>query len=275
VTRYIRELETRLDVFLLDRTSRGVTPTSAGELLVRHARSISAEIRVAEEELKRLRDFDVGSVRIGMNLGVAYLVTEAMQRVLDTSPNISMNVVEGIQRELLPHLRDGEIDVVVSPLHELGGPGPELVEEVLTYNRTHVIARWDHPLAGRRKIPAQALLDYEWILPPRMSPVRAQIENAFDQVKVSPPRAGIETASSTIMRELLRSSDRLAVIGRSAIHGDYEVKLLRPLDTALTMPIRPVGFVVRAKQEASPPVARFIEVLREVGRSGQFAASER
>src|SRR5436305_2022769 len=54
-SKLLREIEDALQVRLFDRHARGIVPTSCGEILVRHARSILSEIHVAQQEIATLR----------------------------------------------------------------------------------------------------------------------------------------------------------------------------------------------------------------------------
>src|SRR5215204_5680051 len=60
----IRELETRLGVRLLTRTTRSVSPTEAGERLLETLAPRLEEIQAELESLSELRDKPAGTVRI-------------------------------------------------------------------------------------------------------------------------------------------------------------------------------------------------------------------
>ncbi|MPY88594.1 MAG: LysR family transcriptional regulator [Luteitalea sp.] len=60
----IRELEERIGVHLLSRTTRSVAPTDAGEQLVAHLRRALGDIRGALNQISGLRDRPAGRVRL-------------------------------------------------------------------------------------------------------------------------------------------------------------------------------------------------------------------
>src|SRR5438876_10586526 len=60
----IRELETRLGVRLLTRTTRSVSPTEAGERLLRNVSPRFEEIEAELEALSDLREKPAGTIRI-------------------------------------------------------------------------------------------------------------------------------------------------------------------------------------------------------------------
>jgi LysR family transcriptional activator of glutamate synthase operon len=65
LSQQIRRLEEEVGVGLVERTTRRVALTEAGELLVVRARRILAELEAAGDEMQALRGVDVGHVTIG------------------------------------------------------------------------------------------------------------------------------------------------------------------------------------------------------------------
>src|SRR5687768_7587536 len=65
VSKALSELERGLEVKLFERTARGMHPTIYGECLIRHARSVLADLTEARDELRGLMSGASGTVRIG------------------------------------------------------------------------------------------------------------------------------------------------------------------------------------------------------------------
>src|SRR5215218_5600022 len=66
VSRQISVLEAQVATQLVRRSRRGVVPTEAGALLVRHAEAILGRLRTAEDEVAALAGLQSGRVRIGL-----------------------------------------------------------------------------------------------------------------------------------------------------------------------------------------------------------------
>src|SRR3954452_18297225 len=66
LSQQVRKLEDELGVGLVDRTTRRVHLTAAGELLVAHARRVLTELDDARAELQRLTGLVSGRVTIGL-----------------------------------------------------------------------------------------------------------------------------------------------------------------------------------------------------------------
>ena len=71
ISKGVRDFELQVGCRLLDRTPKGVRPTREGKALVRHAETLFAAERAAEDELLSLRNLDSGSLRIGASTTIA------------------------------------------------------------------------------------------------------------------------------------------------------------------------------------------------------------
>ena len=90
-----------------------MTPTDAGERLLRHARRASAAMRAAEADLHALAVGEAGAIRVGtfQSVGVR-LLPGAMRRYVERWPDVEVRLLEaGYDEELLTLLERGEIDL--------------------------------------------------------------------------------------------------------------------------------------------------------------------
>lgn len=89
----MRNLETRLGVRLLNRTSRTVSPTDAGVNLARRLQVGFEEIGGALEEVNQHRDRPVGRLRINvLSDGARLVLARVLPRFLETYPDVSVEV---------------------------------------------------------------------------------------------------------------------------------------------------------------------------------------
>src|SRR3954469_14150558 len=90
----VRNLEARVGVRLLTRTTRNVSPTEAGERLIRIAAPRFAEINAELAAVSELRDKPAGTVRITSTENAAEAVLwPALQRVLPNYPDIKVEII--------------------------------------------------------------------------------------------------------------------------------------------------------------------------------------
>ncbi|MGL4965826.1 MAG: LysR family transcriptional regulator [Inquilinus sp.] len=90
----LRGLEERLGVRLLNRTTRSVTPTEAGERLLDRLRPLFAEFDQAVQEVNRFRDAPAGRLRINVpRFAAAHLVGPVLGRFHTAHPGVELEVV--------------------------------------------------------------------------------------------------------------------------------------------------------------------------------------
>ena len=90
----LRGLEERLGVRLLNRTTRSVTPTEAGERLLDRLRPLFAEFDQAVQEVNRFRDAPAGRLRINVpRFAAAHLVGPVLGRFHRAHPGVELEVV--------------------------------------------------------------------------------------------------------------------------------------------------------------------------------------
>ena len=93
VSEMMRQLEERLGVRLIERTTRSVAPTVAGERLLARLRPILDDYRAALDLVNDFRDKPAGVVRLTVAPPVAYLgLVSNISRFLVAYPQISVEI---------------------------------------------------------------------------------------------------------------------------------------------------------------------------------------
>nr|WP_210292519.1 LysR family transcriptional regulator [Rhizobium sp. BK602] len=90
----IRQLEARLGVRLLSRTTRAVTPTEPGERLLEGIAPHFDEIEVQVDALNALRDKPAGTIRItAADYAIKYVLWPKLRKFLPQYPDIKVELV--------------------------------------------------------------------------------------------------------------------------------------------------------------------------------------
>lgn len=150
LSRSIAQLERRLDVTLLERTSRKVELTEAGGVLLAEARSILSAVAAAE---RRTQEAAQKSPRVvlAVKTGTA---GDLLAKVLDAyraepaAAEVELLLCEAHQHQRL--LLSGQADVAL--LHLPFDPADGLDTEVLFTERQVAVLPTSHPLAGRAQV---------------------------------------------------------------------------------------------------------------------------
>jgi len=118
VSAQIQRLERELGTSLLERTTRRVALTHAGELFLARAQAVLAELDGARADLSELAAVLRGQLRLGVTPVTGSLdVPVALAGFHRRYPDIGLSVRSGLIAALLQDLVDGDIDAVIGPVH--------------------------------------------------------------------------------------------------------------------------------------------------------------
>jgi len=274
-SKLLREIEESLQVRLFERHARGIVPTSCGEILVRHARSILSEIHIAQQEIATLRSGLSGQASLGtINTPAANLVPAAIGLLKQKHPGLLVSVELDHSRPLLEKLLHGQLDMLVARLLEADSPG-SLQFEPLEDERHAIVVGGQHPLAGKADVQLEDLLDYPWIVPPPDSLLRERLTGVFLQRGLSMPANLIQTQALPISTQLLQATDAVAVLQREPVQSWCKSGHLAVLIEDLRLEIGCFGIITRRGHKLSPGARALLGALREVAASLYAPKSDR
>ena len=96
ISRRLSTLETEIGIQLFERRKKGVKPTDAGELLLRHLRRQAAEFETLTAELDALRGMRRGCVSLAVGEGfISDLIKNALPRFKKAYPEITFTMRSG------------------------------------------------------------------------------------------------------------------------------------------------------------------------------------
>ena len=114
ISRHIQALEQELRVRLLYRTTRGVVPTEAGEILLNQGKTLLVDAQRIRDALEGMGQTPAGDVAIGMPPSIApALAPLTIDACKKAYPNISLHVIEAFSVFLEQSLQLGKIDLAV------------------------------------------------------------------------------------------------------------------------------------------------------------------
>lgn len=166
VSQQLRILEVEAGVPLLERTGRLVRLTDAGEMLVRHAETITAAITAAESELAATQHEIAGMLRVAAIPTAARAILPAAIASLGRAhPRLRLMLRDLETAESLPALAADEVDLAVVDEYDeatrIREPGIELLD-LLT--EPLVVALPPGHAAGDGPVPLASLQDEAWIM---------------------------------------------------------------------------------------------------------------
>ena len=118
ISAQVKRLEAELGVVLLERTTRRIGLTHAGEVFLARARVVLDQLERGRDDLDALAVVRRGHLRIGATEALGRLdLPRSLAQFHDTYPGVTLNLRTGLIAELLTELDAGNLDVVVGPIH--------------------------------------------------------------------------------------------------------------------------------------------------------------
>lgn len=112
ISKAISKLEDSLGLSLFTRSSRGVQLTSEGEILFEHTREAFDALNRGEEELKRIQEFDIGHLRIGVsNTLCKYVLLPYLKTFIDQYPHMKVTIESQDTAQTLLRLEQQKLDL--------------------------------------------------------------------------------------------------------------------------------------------------------------------
>lgn len=268
----VRGIEEKLGAALFSRHRRGVDTTPAGQVMLRLAAALQADMAWAAEELAAAARDTQRPIRVGsMALTSGGLVAVALGRLATATGAPPTVLVEGPRDALLEHLRHGRVDLFVGRL-----PPPEqsedLYREVLFQDSVVVIASARHPLARRSSgVTMRQLASQPWILPGEDTAFREQLEESFRRAGLQLPRARVSTYSMLAIPAIVSASSLVGFLPASLYGAGTVSGGLRHLDVPLHWSASAVGILMQPKDSDAEHLRGLLGILRGVAASARMA----
>jgi len=247
---------------MFERNSRGVTLTTAGELYVRHARSVLVDLERVQTEIDDLKGLRRGHVRIRTIDGiVAGPLSDAVSSFKKSHPGVTFQLNSTGTELVTKAVRDGEADIGIA-YHPTPDTGVSIAMRIA--DPLLLIVAPTHPLASRAAVDFTEALDFPLALPEPTFGIRKLI-NALCQSERIALKPELETNSIEALRGFARSGAGVSMLHYLSISRDVELGLV------VAIPFRNIAlqqsWVEICTQEGRQlPIAaeRFMDHLRQI-----------
>lgn len=269
LSQQIKVLETALGAPVLERTSRQVRLTPAGDLLLTEARRLLAEAERAVDRVRRVARGEAGRITVAAIGSATYAVVPRLLREQRARyPDVELVLREMSTPAQVHALRAGEIDI---GFLRLPADTADLSTHTVREDRMAIMVPEGHPLARRRRIPLRALAREPLILFPA-----APRPSWADTVVAACRESGFEPiVAQEAMESATVVSFVAAGVGVAPVPEGLKV-LARPgVAFRLAAPPAPVTRLaaVHRAGELAPTVVAFLALVRELWpRAGSTSA---
>ncbi|SMF05358.1 LysR family transcriptional regulator [Pseudogulbenkiania subflava] len=266
VSHALRELEGELGLKLLDRTTRDVALTEAGQSLAGTLERLLDELEGCLAETRQLGETRQGRVRVAASPTIsANLMPSCIARSSERHPKLSLTLRDQVQQLVLASVRSGEVDfgVIIDPLG-----ADDLYCETILQEPFCLVCRGDHRFAGNESVAWSELAGEPLVLLDYASGSRPLIDKAFAQQQVSMEVAQ-ELGHSTTVYRMIEAGIGISVLPILALPlPEASDLVVRPLTPAVERSL----MLVRRKNRSLSPLAETVwTLISEV--AAEFAAS--
>lgn len=226
LSQQIKQLEFELGFELFLRNSRHISLTEAGEEFLPFARKT---IQDAEDGVQRLHDLQhvkAGKLRVGVTYSLSTVLTEGLLEFIKLYPDIKLEVCYKTVNELLLLLKERKLDFILSykPLFD----APDVDSMPLFENALALVISKDHPLAMKKKITLQELVNTPLVLPSHDLQARMMLERLLAGKGIE-LTSKLELNETNILLQLVSTGSYSTILSTSAVFGNSRFRAI-PID---------------------------------------------
>lgn len=271
VSKTLRELEETLGAKLFDRSKKGVTLTSYGEVFLRYAGASVTALRQGVDSIAQARMKGEAIITVGVLPTVAArIMPTAVQRFKKLGVETTVSLISGPNPFLLGRLRVGDLDLVVGRLAEPGLMAG-LSFTYLYSEHVSFVVRPGHPLLARPSVDLTRIRDYTVLIPTKESIIRPTVDRLLIAHGLGALPDRIETVSNAFGRVYIRETDAIWIISNGVVARDIADGTLVELPVENGDTMGPVGLTTRTDTPPSHAVELFMASVREVAESQRKA----
>ena len=273
---HVRNMEADLGTTLLFRTPRGVEPTEAGMILLRHARIVMDQVTVATEEIRGHQNDPAGEVRLGVPGTIAEILAVPLIKAVHLRyPRIKLRIAEAMSGFILDWIRDERIDLAIlyGSVEERGiGTERLLVEQLHLLGPAAGLRAEDLPVGGS-EVPFRRTAELPLILPGKGHGLR-ELVNEHAEAGGHDLNCVIDVDSYGNIKALVEEGLGYSILPENAVAAEVAEGRLR--SWAIVDP--PLARSIHLAHSANRPMTNAVsvvlaltrETLSDLARSGRW-----
>lgn len=255
VTFQVRQLEDYFNTRLFDRTHNRVTLTAAGRKIYEYCERI---FELYSEMDHAVRDL-TGDMSAPLSLGASTTIAEYMLPVLlrgfkDKHPEVNLRLKVSNTEGIVSMVENSMIDlgIVEAPV-----TNKNLVVEICKLDQLVVVMQPDHPLAGRKTVRMEEILQLPFICREEGSGTREVIMDYIDSCKLDRNNLNVclELGSPESIKGAVEAGMGISILSRATLAKELALgtlactSLAPPLERAFSFVRQRQKFTLRAMDE--------------------------
>jgi len=260
VSAAIAALEGRHDVRLFDRVGRNIALNATGALFLQQAKTVLAQVSIAEDALSDLSELKRGRLSIHASQTIAsYWLPSRLVAFAAAYPGIQIDVDIGNTAEAAKAVAEGsaELGLVEGEIDDL-----MLSRQALDFDHLVIVVGSGHAWADRAEVTAAELSQTSWVLREPGSGTRSAFEAALAE-------AGVDVAALKIALTLPANEALLAAVAAGGGATAVSARVAEPFlqsgsvrHVPFELPTRPYHLLRHKARHRSNAADAFLVVAR-------------
>jgi DNA-binding transcriptional LysR family regulator len=266
VSEAVATLERELGVTLIDRSSRPVGLTPAGEVVLVHAEALLGQADAVESDLVALTHGDAGQLRLaGFYTAWSTFLPDAISQFARSRPRVRLELEQLDPPAALRRLRAGEIDLAVIFRFEAGDPAEDpdsrLISTHLVHDPYAVAVPATDRLARKRRLEVADLAGASWCTAPPGSPATVLLQQFCREHGGFEPKLDYPTDDVAMAQPLIAAGLAVALLPSLNLARPHPGVAVREL------PVVPPGREVWCVRSASRRLPAALPMLDALARA--------
>lgn len=271
LSKRMSDLEASFDTILLNRWQRGVTPTAAGEALLKHARHVLASLNRMHSEVSEYGGGVRGHIRMyAIATSIAEFLPEEITAFLQANTQVRINLEEKVTAEVLRGVESGAADIGIC--RDVPA-GVDLEVQHFGSDRFVVATNAGHPLANRSSLKLEDTLDFEHVGLSLNASLRAMLNRAAENLSRE-TQVRLYVSSFDAALRVIRSGMTIGILPTEAVGrfcALYDLRMI-PLDEEWS---KQNFMICMRRNDSSSPAARrlFHHLLAKTTTRQRYSAT--
>ena len=263
LSQQIKQLEETLQSPLLDRTSRGVRLTDAGEVYIFHARRAWGELDAGTRAIHDVKDLSRGSLRLGWTPITDHLTCSLLAYFNSTYPGINISTYEMPQNDLEIAVGEDRIDIGIAfsrPTLDEEETSNDIETYTLFEESLYIAIGDKHPLKSAMQLSLLEFAQESLALLNTNFALRQHVDQycATNQVE---PHISVETNSVSVIIEMIELGTLATVLPDTIIRNNPK---LHSISILPELPNHTVSLIWHKGRYKSPSCRAFIELASDI-----------
>jgi len=261
----LKRLESELGEKLVDRSSKQLILTDAGEVTLDFARRVEGLKQELRNALAELRDKRSGRLVIGANESTALYLIGHIEEYRRQYPGVKVEIRRSLSSRIPEAVLHGGLDLGAISY----SPGDASLKSKAIYDDALAfVVSPKHRLAGRKKVGIQELGMETFIAHNVVSPYRAVVIEGFRKHEVS-LNMDVEMPTIETIRKLVQRNLGVAFLPRMCVETEIAAGTLVEVRVPEIEVERKIRLIYPARRQLSHAASAFLDIIstgRETAR---------